>query len=98
MARTSLPCEDVSFCIAVLQLAFGASLPFFGILAAKRSSRLVLLLGIALLCSGFAGMALSTGFASLFILLSLLSGLGCGAIAFGLVFPPRPTSQAHATP
>jgi MFS family permease len=86
MASTSLPYEDVSFCIAVLQLVFGASQPFFGLMAAKRSSRFVLLLGCALLCSGFAGMAVSTGFITLFVSLSLLAGLGCGAIAFGLVF------------
>lgn len=85
MAATSLPYEDASFCIAVMKLAFGTSQSFFGLQAAAHSARFVLL-GIALLCAGFAGMTLSTGFASLFISLSLLSYMGCGAIVFGLVF------------
>lgn len=45
---------DVSVCIAVMQLLFGATQPFFGILASKRSNRFVILLGI-LYCCNFKG-------------------------------------------
>ena len=37
--------EDVSFAIAIMQLMFGASQPFFGILSMRRSNRLVLMIG-----------------------------------------------------
>jgi MFS family permease len=75
----------VSFCIAVMQLVFGASQPVFGVLAGRRGNRRVLLAGAALMGAGLFGMALARSAAALFIALSLLFGLGAGAIAFGLV-------------
>lgn len=83
--HAGLSYENVSTCIAFMQLVFGASQPFFGILAARKSNRFVLLLGIFFLFLSLTGMIISSSFVILFISLSVLFGLGAGAIAFGLV-------------
>jgi hypothetical protein len=40
-AHCGLEYEDVSMCVAVMQLVFGAAQPFFGIVASKKSNRFV---------------------------------------------------------
>ena len=77
--------EDVSFCIAVMQLIFGLSQPGFGFLAARKSNRFVLLMGSVLLAVSMVGIALSASFVGLFFFLSIIFGLGAGAMAFGLI-------------
>ena len=77
--------QEVSFCIAVMNLVFGAAQPVFGIVAAKRSNRFVLVLGALVLGASLAGMALSTSFIGLFLSLGILFGMGAGALAFGLI-------------
>lgn len=86
MPQTNLPYADVSFCIAVMQIVFGASQPFFGLLASRRSNRFVLILGSVLLIAGLLGIRTTDSFASLFLALGVLFGLGAGAVGFGLVF------------
>lgn len=83
--QCGLAYEDVSFCIALMQLVFGAAQPLFGIVAAKRSNRFVLVVGIALLSGSLVGMALARSFAALLLSLSVLFGCGTGALAFGLI-------------
>ncbi|MCI8468655.1 MAG: MFS transporter [Eggerthellaceae bacterium] len=83
--QTGLSYESVSFCVAAMQLVFGASQPAFGILANRTSSRLVLVLGALLFAASLLGMRASVGFASLFLSLSGLFGLGAGAVSFGLI-------------
>ncbi|MDO4522486.1 MAG: MFS transporter [Eubacteriales bacterium] len=83
--------NDVSFCVAVMQLVFGASQPFFGILAARKSNRIVLLSGVGLLACSMIGIMLARSFIVLMLSLGILFGLGCGAISFGLVL----TSSIH---
>ncbi len=83
--QTGLPYERVSFCIAVMQLVFGASQPAFGILANRKSSRFVLVLGALLFAASLIGIRISNGFLSLFLSLSVLFGLGAGAVSFGLI-------------
>lgn len=83
--QCAIPYEDVSFCVAVMQLVFGASQPAFGILANRKSNRFVLLLGVAFFIGSLTGMALATGPIALFTSLGVLFGLGAGAISFGLV-------------
>lgn len=80
-----LPYADVSFCIAVMNLVFGAAQPAFGLLAARRSNRFVLLCGTALLAASLVGMSAARSFWALFCSLGLLFGLGAGALAFGLI-------------
>jgi predicted MFS family arabinose efflux permease len=77
--------DDVSLCVAVMQLVFGAAQPVFGMIASKRSNRFVLLTGVILLGSSMAGMILSASYAALMLSLGVLFGLGAGALAFGLV-------------
>lgn len=83
--HTGLQYNDVSMCIAVMQLVFGAAQPVFGIIASKKSNRFVLILGALLLSCSMLCMILSTSFITLFLSLGVLFGLGAGALAFGLV-------------
>lgn len=86
MSQTGLSYSSVSFCIALMQLFFGASQPVFGLFAARKSNRFVLILGVLLIISGLLGIRSSHSFLSLLISISVLFGLGAGAVAFGLVF------------
>lgn len=86
LAQTNLSYDKASLCIAVMQLVFGASQPAFGLLASRKSNRFVLILGSVLIISGLFGIRFSHSFASLFASLSVVFGLGAGAVAFGLVF------------
>lgn len=63
--HTGLAYQDVSFCIAVMNLVFGAAQPAFGVLAARTSNRLVLLMGAGLVAASLAGMAFSHSFMAL---------------------------------
>lgn len=83
--QTGLAYEDVSLCIAVMQLMFGATQPLFGILASRRSNRFVLVLGVGLLAASIAGMFIAWDFISLVVSLGLLFGAGAGAVSFGLI-------------
>lgn len=84
--QTGLAYDSVSFCIAVMQLVFGLSQPVFGLVAAKRSNRFVLVLGAGLIITGLLGIRAAHTFTALFCALGVLFGLGAGAVAFGLVF------------
>ena len=77
--------EDVSFCIAVMQLVFGLMQPVFGIVAGKRSNRFVLGLGVVMTLLSLAGMMLAQSFWMLLIALGIFFGCGAGAMAFGLI-------------
>ena len=83
--HTGLSYKDVSLCIAVMQLAFGCTQPFFGLLAARTSNRLVLLLGVLLMAGSLLGMTFAHSFAGLFLSLGIGFGIGAGALAFGLI-------------
>lgn len=89
--QCGLTYADVSFCIAVMQLMFGATQPLFGIVATRTSNRFVLVLGTALLAASLVGMALARSFAGLLFALGVLFGAGAGALAFGLIL----TSAIH---
>ncbi len=77
--------DDVSMCVAVMQLVFGAAQPFFGIIASKKSNRFVLMTGVVFLGISMVGMIFSHSFISLISSLGILFGLGAGAVSFGLV-------------
>lgn len=77
--------EDVSFCIAVMQLVFGLMQPVFGMIAGRRSNRFVLGVGIVMIGLSLAGMILARSFAMLLLSLGLFFGCGAGALAFGLI-------------
>lgn len=89
--QTGLAYDSISFCIALMQLVFGASQPVFGVIAAKRGNRSVLVIGSLFMIAGLLGLRSAASFATVFGSLSILFGLGTGAISFGLVF----TSAAY---
>ncbi|MCD8036373.1 MAG: MFS transporter, partial [Clostridiales bacterium] len=74
-----------------MQLVYGASQPLFGILASKKSNRFVMLSGVGLLLASMVGVMAARSFAVLMLSLGILFGLGCGALAFGLIL----TSAIH---
>lgn len=83
--------EDVSMCIAVMQLVFGATQPLFGIIASRTSNRFVLVMGACFMGLSMAGMMLARSFIVLMLSLGVLFGCGAGALAFGLIL----TSAIH---
>lgn len=83
--HTGLSYQDVSLCIAAMNLVFGATQPAFGMFAAQTSNRLVLLIGAFLVAVSLVGMTLSHSFAALFFFLGLAFGAGAGALSFGLI-------------
>ena len=84
-AQCGIDYDDVSICIAVMQLIFGASQPLFGMIASKKSNRFVLFLGVMLLAASMGGIMFARSFAMLMLSLGIIFGLGAGAIAFGIV-------------
>lgn len=84
-SHTGLAYQDVSLCIAVMNLVFGATQPAFGIMATRQSNRMVLILGAILLGVSLVGMMFSHSFIGLFVFLGLVFGTGAGALAFGLI-------------
>lgn len=86
MADSSiLSYQDVSFCVAVMQLVFGASQPIFGIVALRHSNRFVLLLGVGLLATSLLTIPHALSFITLFLSLGVVLGVACGALAFGII-------------
>lgn len=83
--------DEVSMCIAVMQLTFGVTQPVFGIIASRRSNRFVLTLGAVLMAMSLLGMIFARSFAVLLFSLGILFGCGGGALAFGLIL----TSAIH---
>lgn len=84
-SRTGLAVENISFTVAIAQLLYGLSQPFFGILALKKSNSFVLGLGGLLMGLGLLLIPVSQSTPMLFLSLGLLVGLAAGALAFGVV-------------
>lgn len=74
-----------SFILAIGQLVFGVMQPVFGIVALKKSNRLVLVMGLLLMAMGSALTPLSKGQLSLLLSLGLALPAGTGAISFGII-------------
>lgn len=77
--------QEVSLCIAVMNLMFGATQPLFGMLAARTSNRLVLWVGAGLVGLSLLGMMGAHSWLGLLLALGLCFGAGTGALAFGLI-------------
>lgn len=84
-AHTGLPEETISFAVAIAQLLYGLSQPFFGILALKRSNSFVLGVGGVLMGGGLLLIPLSSSAWLIYLSLGVLVGLAAGALAFGVV-------------
>lgn len=83
--RSGLPEETISLAVAIAQLLYGLSQPFFGVLALKKSNSFVLGLGGILMGAGLLLIPLSRSAGMLILSLGLLVGLAAGALAFGVV-------------
>lgn len=77
--------EDVSFAIAIMQLMFGASQPFFGILSMRRSNRLVLMIGICSYVIGLCMLPFVQSLPAVITSVGFFLGAGAGAISFGII-------------
>lgn len=84
-AHTGLPEETISFAVAIAQLLYGLSQPFFGILALKKSNSFVLGTGGILMGAGLLLIPFSSSAWLLILSLGVLVGLAAGALAFGVV-------------
>ena len=83
--RNALTYADVSFAVAVGQLMYGATQPFFGILALKKSNGFVLTLGTLMMAVGLALTPMAHSTAALTITIGLLFFSGTGAVCFGII-------------
>lgn len=82
---TGLPEETIRSAVAVAQLLYGLSQPFFGMLALKKSNAFVLGVGGVLMGAGLLLIPCSRSAWLLWLSLGLLVGLAAGALAFGVV-------------
>ncbi len=82
---TGLPENTISFAVAVAQLLYGLSQPFFGILALKKTNSFVLGVGGVLMGVGLLLIPFSHSAFMLCLSLGVLVGLAAGALAFGVV-------------
>lgn len=82
---TGLSEESISFAVAIAQLLYGLSQPFFGMLALRKSNSFVLGTGGVLMGAGLLLIPFSSSAWLLYLSLGLLVGLAAGALAFGVV-------------
>ncbi len=84
-AHSGLAYADLSFIIAVGQLVFGIAQPVFGMIALKRSNRLVLVLGALLMAAGLNAVSFCGAFLPMLLALGIVLPVGTGAISFGII-------------
>ena len=84
-AATGLSIATVSLALAIGQLLWGASQPFFGILAGRIGTSRVIVLGGLLLAAGLALAPALTGAGGLFATIGVLSAVGAGAASFAIL-------------
>lgn len=84
VAATGIQAVSVSFSVAVAQLLYGLSQPFFGVVALKKSNSFALITGAVMLTCGFLIIPLCRAAWMLHIALGLLIGGGTGAMSFGI--------------
>ncbi len=92
---TGLPEESISFAVALAQLLYGLSQPFFGILALRKSNSFVLGVGGVLMGVGLLLIPFCTSALMLYLSLGVLVGLAAGALAFGVVMGAATPAIGH---
>lgn len=85
ISRSGIDYASVSFVIAVGQILYGATQPFFGMLAIRKSNAFVMLLGILLVAAGLIGTPFCNHLWSLLLCFGILLPAGTGALCFGIV-------------
>lgn len=94
--NTGMAFASVSFVLAVAQLCFGMTQPFFGVLAKKRGNRFALLTGICCITAGILLLPFCKSLLTLMLVLGILLPGGLGAMGFSLVMgtiSPRLTER-----
>lgn len=84
-ALTGIPNTKISFVLAVANLFFGLTQPFFGVLALKKSNGLVLTIGAVLVICGLASIPFCTHVATLIVFFGIIMPSGLGALSFGMI-------------
>lgn len=82
---TGISYASVSLVIAVGQILYGVSQPFFGMLALKKSNAFVMFCGIILMAIGLIATPFCKGMWSLLIFFGIILPSGTGALCFGIL-------------
>ena len=85
VSRSGISYAAVSFVIAVGQILYGATQPFFGMLAIKKSNAFVMFLGIVLMAAGLIASPFCNNLFSLLLFFGIILPAGTGALCFGIV-------------
>lgn len=85
VARTGLDYAAVSFIIGVGALLYGLAQPFMGMLALKRTSAFVMLLGMGLTAAGLILTPLCRSFVALLLCFGILLPVGTTGIAYAIL-------------
>lgn len=85
ISATGISPAGVSFSVAVAQLLYGLSQPFFGVVALKKSNSFAIISGAVMLACGFLIIPLCRSAWMLHIAFGLLIGGGTGAMSFGII-------------
>ena len=85
ISKTDISYSSVSLVIAVGQILYGATQPFFGMLALKKSNAFVMLLGIVFMAAGLIATPFCREFWSLLLFFGIILPTGTGALCFGIV-------------
>lgn len=83
--NSGLSYSSVSFVFAIAQLIYGITQPLFGIVALKKSSLFVLIVGAVLMIAGIFVIPFCHSMWSLLICIGILLATGTGAISFGII-------------
>lgn len=76
---------SVSFVIAVGQILYGATQPFFGMIALKKSNAFVMFFGVIMMAAGLIATPFCSNIFSLLLFFGILLPSGTGALCFGIV-------------
>lgn len=84
-AKSGVDYAAVSTVIAVGQILYGLTQPFFAAIALRKSNAFVMLCGICLMAAGLIGTPFCGSAASLLLFFGILLPSGTGALCFGMV-------------
>ena len=85
LATTGVDYAGISFCIGVGALVYGFAQPLLGILALKKSSTFVLIIGILCTVTGLVVSPLCRSFLTLLLFFGLLLPFGTTGLCFGII-------------
>lgn len=83
--HSGLSYKQISFVIAVGQILYGVTQPFFGMLAIKYSNAFVMLLGIIFMAAGLIVSPFCNNLFTMLMFFGIILPTGTGALCFGIV-------------